>query len=101
MAATMRQPSGDGAERSAMSFFEKLKARFMRCCTLSHPYHVPRPSRLPDEAWTTKRDGQLMNSLYWPKGNTTSCNEPPPFEPNSEILKRRSSKLLSRTTRTR
>lgn len=34
------------------------------------------------------RDGKLMNSLYWPKGNNGSSNAPPRYEPNSATLRR-------------
>lgn len=51
-----------------------------------------------------RRDALLMNWLYWPKGNTPSCNEPPRYVPNCNVLKtigHRPAPPLNRTKRTR
>lgn len=83
-----------------MSFFEKLKALCTGCFTLNHPYHFPRPSRSTPERWETEQDGQLMNSLYWPKGNTTCSNEPLHYEWSWEKSRRRITECSNKTRKT-
>lgn len=65
-----------------MSYFKNWKRRFMRYFILKRPTQNELPNMHQQIEWMNERDAQLMNSLYWPKGNTNSSSEPPPYEPN-------------------
>lgn len=89
-----------------MNFLQRLRLQCIAFCTRTlrrwerEVYLAThRPPVTPNEQ--DAQQAQLMNSLYWPKGNTTSCSEPPRFVPNLRILKQLGSEPLSKTKRTR
>ena len=80
-----------------MSYFKSLSAQFMHYCTLLLKWRSERKHR--NRLKSEQRDAQLMNSLFWPKGNTTSYNAPPPFIANSVNIELDESGSLKKTRR--
>lgn len=80
-----------------MISFENWKRRFMACFTRPPRSYEKNPlSRSQQE----RQDGLLTNWLYWPKGNTPSCSEPPRFVPNLRNLKTIEKRCSNKTKRT-
>ena len=80
-----------------MTRFERWKQRFMVCFTRD-PKRFKKWELSPLQQ--EQQDMLLTNWLYWPKGNTTSCNEPPRYVPHSESMKLLAKPPLSKTKRT-
>lgn len=86
-----------------MTYFARLKTRFMNYFTLLRWWKLQRKYRLA--AKQEQSDARLTNFLYWPKGNTTSCNVQhrygPKFQlPKQNVSKNYISEHLSKTKRT-